>query len=502
MLGATLSLLHAGEEPGRTRILWVTVVAMLVVAGFLWLRYGWKGLRIETEQLPEDVCYDVVDPAADTAPGAAAPPPKVDDAAALKAELDRLRGAAAAPTMSSGRPPPGLPPPPLTVLPDATAPAAQPSAAVQSSMTFATGAQPTGHGSMTAQALDDAAQAAAASAAAGGGFALPADLPGAYAPLAPAYQDQLKRQAREVRRFWEVACDTAVGDTHWLPKFWAQVHGLDTQEGLNSTLATLLQGHGYQGLHSTTLPAASLTADLASLAMRGLLPAPCAAAPLTPLQPVDESRFRTTLPIGLRRAALEIYDDLLGQGANTVREWLQCNHPDSRSDHRWTDLWTSAVTVDWELAQAKTDAEKVAALQSSDALELHLRRLSSFAYEKRTRDVRGAQRILAQRAPGSQGDLGPKWLIDEATAFTKVEFQRDSYVRGRGRGGSWGGGSSSGGGRGDGGGGGGAAAASGSPFAAGDASAPDGAGGGGGRSRGGRGGGGRGGGGRRGRGSS
>jgi len=500
-LGAVLSWLHSNEELGRTRVLWATVVALLVLAGILWLRYGWQGLRIATEHLPEDACYDVEDPTDDTAPGAAAAPPNVADGGTLEAELDRLRGSAAATatTLSPGLPPPGLPPPPLAVIPEAPAPATQPSATAPNVKSFAAGAQPTGPVSMTTPTMGGAAQAAAAAAAAGGGFTLPAGLPGAYAPLAPAYQDQLKRQAREVRGFWEEAGSATVGDAQWPPTFWAQVYELDAREGLNSTLATLLQGHGYQGLHSTAVPAASLTADLASLALRGLLPAPPAAAAPTPLPPVDESRFRTTLPLGLRRAALEIYEDLLGQGTNTAREWLQCNHPDSRFDRRWTDLWASAVTVDWELAKAETDDAKVAALRSSDALELHLRRLSSFAYEKRTRDVRGAQRILAQRAPGSQGDLGPKWLINEATAFTKVEFQRDSYVRGRGRDGSWGGECCSGGGRG-GGDGGVAAAASGSPCTAGDAPAPDDVGGSGGRRRGGRGGEGRGGSGRRGRG--
>ena len=158
------------------------------------------------------------------------------------------------------------------------------------------------------------------------------------------------------------------------------------------------------------------------------------------------------------------------QGAKTTREWLLQNHGDRKTDPRWTDLWTAAAGVDFLLADCKSDQERWDKLSTNDQLELHLRRLSAFMYECRTKDSKGALHMLAQAPPGSQIDIGPDWLITEATTHSKVEHQRDAFVRG-GRGASRGGG----GGR--------------TPFAAAAADGkPDGRGGGGkrGRARGGR----------------
>ena len=41
--------------------------------------------------------------------------------------------------------------------------------------------------------------------------------------------------------------------------------------------------------------------------------------------------------------------------------------------------------------------------------------------------------MLARAPPGSQGDVGPSWLVDDATQYTKIEYQRDMWMGGRGR---------------------------------------------------------------------
>ena len=53
---------------------------------------------------------------------------------------------------------------------------------------------------------------------------------------------------------------------------------------------------------------------------------------------------------------------------------------------QWTDLWTTATTIDFRLAAERNESALMAALASDDGLELALRRLSSFIYEKRTGD--------------------------------------------------------------------------------------------------------------------
>ena len=61
-------------------------------------------------------------------------------------------------------------------------------------------------------------------------------------------------------------------------------------------------------------------------------------------------------------------------------------------------------------------------------LEIELRKLGAWMYERRTGDKSGATRILAIRAPGSNSDVIPKWLLEEATIHSKNEFQRAERV--------------------------------------------------------------------------
>ena len=63
-------------------------------------------------------------------------------------------------------------------------------------------------------------------------------------------------------------------------------------------------------------------------------------------------------------------------------------------------------------------------LATSDTLEIQLRKLGAFIYLRRTKDKTGANRILGVRAPGTNSDIAPKWLLDDANLHSKVEYQR------------------------------------------------------------------------------
>eukprot|EP00969_Alexandrium_andersonii_P094343 4168106-Alexandrium_andersonii.AAC.1 len=63
-------------------------------------------------------------------------------------------------------------------------------------------------------------------------------------------------------------------------------------------------------------------------------------------------------------------------------------------------------------------------LNSDDLVEMHLRRLSAYVYGQRTGDWSGATFMLAVKAPGSSADIAPSWLVADATAHSKAEYQR------------------------------------------------------------------------------
>lgn len=63
-------------------------------------------------------------------------------------------------------------------------------------------------------------------------------------------------------------------------------------------------------------------------------------------------------------------------------------------------------------------------LAASDTLEIQLRKLGAFIYLRRTKDKTGAARMLGVRAPGTNADIAPKWMLDDANLHSKVEHQR------------------------------------------------------------------------------
>ena len=65
-------------------------------------------------------------------------------------------------------------------------------------------------------------------------------------------------------------------------------------------------------------------------------------------------------------------------------------------------------------------------MMSSDELELYLRRLCAFVYEKRARDTRGAMHMHVVRPPVVDADIAPTRLVGDATAHTHTEHKRET----------------------------------------------------------------------------
>ena len=207
---------------------------------------------------------------------------------------------------------------------------------------------------------------------------------------------------------------------------------------LDDTTIRLLQSNGFdfRGAHPPPDPVRLMDALRAAIAAAG--PATGSAGSLMPvapasLAPADGGHYHHQLPPGFQRAGLEIYQNMRASGAGSTREWLTTNFQGSRSGALWVDLWTAATTVDFIIGQASSQSEAVliATLGSNDIVELSLRRLASYLYASRTKDLSGATHMLGVRPPGAQTDIAPVWLVDNVTQHSKAEFQRaDRVARG------------------------------------------------------------------------
>jgi hypothetical protein len=143
----------------------------------------------------------------------------------------------------------------------------------------------------------------------------------------------------------------------------------------------------------------------------------------------DQNRWHVGLPSDFQRAGPEIYRSMRSSGAASTRDWLQANYSGLKGAGVWTDLWTAATSVDYKLSTAATQSDLLTILSTDDGVEMHLRRLASFVYERRTRDKTGAAHMLAITPPGLETDVAPTWLVSTATAHSKNEHMRDERVK-------------------------------------------------------------------------
>ena len=193
-------------------------------------------------------------------------------------------------------------------------------------------------------------------------------------------------------------------------------------------LVRLLQAHGYIGAQTLTAPRAQeLKKQLEGLAAGGQAPLGSGGAwpqQANALGTLEEARWGNALPADFQRAGAEIYRSIRAEGCTSVRDWLSQRYSGSRTSSVWTDLWTLAASVDFGLRTARSEREVLETLGQNDVMELALRRLAAYMYESRTGDRVGAAHMLGTAPPGTDSDVAPTWLVSDATAHSKAEYQR------------------------------------------------------------------------------
>ena len=218
----------------------------------------------------------------------------------------------------------------------------------------------------------------------------------------------------------------------WGQLFWQAVKNESDLYGLEAAIKTTLISHGYIGPNTLSPPRTDeLKKQLAQLETLGGPPHGTGGSTLRVMDgemvtDPEQMAWHLKLPADLQRAGPEIYRNIRSEGVSSVRQWVNEQHPslEQKNTPQYQDLFMTATIVDFELAECRSEGMLMAKLATSDALEIHLRRLGAFIYLRRTRDKTGANRILGIRAPGSNTDIAPKWLLDDANLHSKTEFQR------------------------------------------------------------------------------
>ena len=139
-------------------------------------------------------------------------------------------------------------------------------------------------------------------------------------------------------------------------------------------------------------------------------------------------RLSAGLGPNVRRAAPEIYVSCMVEGSRSMREWVEANFGSNKGSDLWIEVWDRATQIDFQVAQCRTDQELMALLASNDMLEMHMRRLASEKFKKRTGDKSAASQMLALQAPGTAADVAPSWLVRDATEHSKTEHQRGERI--------------------------------------------------------------------------
>jgi hypothetical protein len=132
-----------------------------------------------------------------------------------------------------------------------------------------------------------------------------------------------------------------------------------------------------------------------------------------------------------KRAAIEIYRSIRQRGHASIRDYLSHNFTGDRNGHVWSDLWTLAQQLDFDMASAHRkggDAGLFRHLSSSDGAELGLRRVAAYIFEERTHDSTAARVIQGTAPPGAKVDVAPSWLVADASQHSKLEYRRDEQV--------------------------------------------------------------------------
>ncbi len=254
-----------------------------------------------------------------------------------------------------------------------------------------------------------------------------------FAPYAPS-GNGVKSQQQAGRLREALSRTSAMQATlpSWPALFWQSVKNESDLYGLDETVRKLLECHGYIGPGTIGPPRVEeLKKGLTELETLGT---PLHGAGAMMLQGAggagstdpEHMQWHLRLPADMQRAAPELYRNIRAEGVASVRQWVNEQHPslEQKQSPSYQDLFTAATVIDFELADCRSESAIMHKLATSDSLEIQLRKLGAFVYLRRTKDRAGAQRMLGVRAPGANADIAPKWMLDDANAFSKVEYQR------------------------------------------------------------------------------
>ncbi len=255
-----------------------------------------------------------------------------------------------------------------------------------------------------------------------------------YAPFAGSgLPSKTQNQATRLKDALVKASGLSATVTSWPSLFWQAVKNEKDLYGLEETIKRSLEAHGYLGDVTVGPPRVEdLKNALGQLETTGGPPHGVGGGVLRGDGPPglvsdpEQMAWHLRLPSDLQRAAPELYRNIRSEGSASVRQWVNEQHPttEQKQGVQYQDLFTAATIVDYELASCKTEESLMHRLATSDTLEIQLRKLGAFIYLRRTKDKTGANRMLGIRAPGTNTDIAPKWMVDDANTFSKVEFQR------------------------------------------------------------------------------
>lgn len=248
-----------------------------------------------------------------------------------------------------------------------------------------------------------------------------------YAPL--ANNDSLGRQQQQQQA---TRIKEALDKTSGMQSTLASWSGLFWQAVKNEKDLFGLDPHGYQGDLTQGPPRVEeLRKQLQEVETKG---GPLHGTAGSALQFIDgatasdpeQMAWHLRLPPDLQRAGPELYRNIRAEGVSSVRQWVNEQHPgvEQKNTAQYQDLFMAATIIDFEVADCRNESMLMHKLASSDSLEIHLRKLGAFIYYRRTKDKTGANRMLGIRAPGTNSDIAPKWMLDDANTFAKTEYQR------------------------------------------------------------------------------
>jgi hypothetical protein len=259
-----------------------------------------------------------------------------------------------------------------------------------------------------------------------------------YAPFAISPSSELQAQAGRLLAALQRLSSQAAVLADWGERFWQVVVMEQKIYGLRPDVHKLMEANGFVGDATKTVPynLKNLTLELKHLETQGaprhgagadLIRDHNAALP-TPDVP-NGYGYHNKLPSSLERAGPEIYRNLMSDGVSSLRNWILDYFPmNARQDNpEFEYLFSAATQADFILARAKSETELNKILASDDTVELTLRNFSAFVYFKRTKDKTGANFLKGIRIPGVAMDIGPTWLIEQASVHSKVEHQRATW---------------------------------------------------------------------------